>query len=198
MFLVGIYNKVGLKMASEVEICNLALQKVGASRISSLTENSKEAKECNFAYALVRDREIRKYKWNFAKARTLLAPDTTTPIFGQDYQFSLPSDCIRPLPTNQDTDWEIEGRKLLSSSAAIIELKYIKQVIDPNLFDDAFIDVLAIALALQINERLTQSNTKKQITKDDYREAIAMARKVNAFSNIAESPPDDSWITARN
>ena len=42
-------------MASVVEICNSALNQLGASTILSLTENSKNGRLCNARYETVKD-----------------------------------------------------------------------------------------------------------------------------------------------
>ena len=56
-------------MASEVDICNRALSKLGAARITSLTEDSVNARACNAMYESVRDAELRAHPWNFAMKR---------------------------------------------------------------------------------------------------------------------------------
>ena len=50
---------------SEVSICNSALIKLGASRIASLTEDSKEAKLCYEQYPILRDEVQASHPWNF-------------------------------------------------------------------------------------------------------------------------------------
>lgn len=60
-------------MASDVEICNRALQLLGAGRITSLAEDSPAAKEMARAYDPVRLRELRAHPWNFSIKREQLA-----------------------------------------------------------------------------------------------------------------------------
>lgn len=185
-------------MASDVEICNLALQKVGASLIIDLTEGSTSADACNVSYAHVRDSELRAHPWNFAIKRTNLAADAVAPAFDYSYQYTLPSDCLRILPpADYDVDWRIEGRKIVTNWTAPLYIRYIAQITDPNEFDRGFIEVLACALALQICEALTQSNQKMQNIGQTYQKAIREAKKQNAFENVSEDMPEDSWIVAR-
>ena len=40
---------------SEVQICNMALSRLGVKRISALTDSGKAATECNLIYAITRD-----------------------------------------------------------------------------------------------------------------------------------------------
>jgi hypothetical protein len=185
-------------MASVVGICNRALQKLGAARITSLTEDSRNARSCNNAYEAVRDAELRAHTWTFAIKRAQLAADSDAPLFDFDNQYSFPSDCLRILPPN-DTflDWQMEGRKILTDDAAPLEVRYVARITDPNLFDAEFVEAVAAKLAEEICEEITQSNTKKEVAKRDYKDAISRARKTNAFESLSAEPPEDSWIAAR-
>lgn len=189
-------------MASEVEICNRALQKLGVKRITSLTEDSKNARSCNVAYSVVRDAELRSHPWNFAIARAELAADATDPDWGRAKAYTLPSDFLRLLPDYTEDnlnskDWQIEGRKIYSDDSDPIYIRYIYRVTDPNEMDALFREALATKLAFELCEEITQSNTKKSELKDDYKEIISEARKANAFENVAQESPEDTWSTVR-
>ena len=189
-------------MASVIDICNRALQKLGAERITSLDQNTENARACNVAYEYVRDAELRSHPWNFAIKRAQLAADTDAPAFGYDHQYTLPSDFLRLMPPdsryNYNTlDWQIEGKKILTDDDAPLEIRYIAKVTDPNLFDALFVEVLANRMAVELCEQLTQSNTKAQIVRDDYVRAMREARRLNAFENISAEQQTDTWITSR-
>lgn len=182
---------------SDVDICNRALQKLGAGRITSLNEDSPNAHECNVAYEAVRDAELRDHVWSFARKRAQLAADTATPDFGYSYQYELPVDCLRVLPGRSVTDWQIEGTHILTDDGAPLEVVYVKKVTDPNEMDSLFREVLAARLAWELAEVITQSNTKKAEVAAEYREAIAKAKRTNAIERVSDEPPDDEWVTAR-
>lgn len=189
-------------MASEVEICNRALQKLGAARINALSDTTRNARSCNAAYAACRDAELRAHTWNFAIARVQLAADATAPAFGRTNAFTLPADFLRILPRDplenlNDRDWQIEGRKLLTDEDAPFDLRYVKQETDPNQFDALFRESLAARLALELCEEITQSNTKKAELKNDYKLAIAEARRTNAIENVPAVAAEDTWISER-
>lgn len=195
-------------MASEVAICNLALQRLGAKSISSLTEDSTAARACNRVFEQARDSELRAHPWSFARARVQLAAVSTDPIFGFAKQYALPADYLRILPTNgvnatplQD-DFQIEsnpdgGRVILTNTGAPINLIYIKRVVDPQQFDALFTELLIARIAMDTAEEITQSNTKKAEAKEHYREVRSEARRINAFERPPEDPPQDRWLTAR-
>ncbi|BCV06006.1 MAG: hypothetical protein CM15mV123_200 [uncultured marine virus] len=66
-------------MPSVVDICNEAMDLLGAATITALTENSKEARLCNRRFATVRDATLRSHPWNCAIERAELAADSTAP-----------------------------------------------------------------------------------------------------------------------
>ena len=65
-------------MPSVVDICNEAMDLLGAATITALTENSKEARLCNRRFSTVRDATLRSHSWNCAIARADLAADINT------------------------------------------------------------------------------------------------------------------------
>lgn len=183
---------------SAVDVCNSALQRVGANSIISLADNSREARAVSLSFDSNRRDEIRKHNWNFAIKRVILAPDATAPAFEFTYQFTLPADCLRVMrPPTTNLDWEIEGRKILTNDSSVLNLKYIADITDVAQWDSSFYNVFASALALDIVEVLTQSNQKKAMLKEDYKDAIAEAKKMDSFEAGPEDPPDDEWWLAR-
>ena len=179
-----------------VSICNLALQKLGAKSITALTEDTTAGRECNRVYEHARDSELRAHPWNFARTRTSIAASSTDPVFGYAKQYQLPSDCLRILPTSANDDWQIEGRMILTDDTSPLQLVYIKKVTDPNDFDALFVELLAARIAVEITEKVTQSNTKKAGVQAHYEMVRKEARRVNAFDRVPQTTPDGSWITA--
>ena len=84
-------------MASKVQICNLALLRLGASQIQSVDEDSNEAYYCKAFYDDVRKEVLRDHPWNFATAIDTPAAlsDETPPDWA--YAFRVPSGCLRVL-----------------------------------------------------------------------------------------------------
>lgn len=190
---------------SAVDICNSALTLVGAATITSLSDNSPEARACSVQYDSTRRDELRKHPWNFAIKRVQLAPDATAPAFDFDYQFTMPSDCLRViLPADDQLDWQIEGRKILSnygsttsSSGTVLNLRYVADIEDATQFDASFYSVFATALACDIVEKLTQSNQKSQMLQKAYEDEVRMARRMDAFETGPIDSADDGWWTVR-
>lgn len=185
-------------MASEVGICNRALQKLGAERITSLTDDSRNARSCNASYETLRDAELRAHPWSFAIKRDVLAPDTDAPAFDYTYAFSLPSDALRILPPNDSyLDWKIEGRKILTNAGSTLNLVYIARITDPNTMDITFQEALASRMAMELCEEITQSNEKIKNAANDYTRALREARRTNAIESISADTPTGTWDLAR-
>lgn len=198
-------------MASKVDICNRALTKLGAQRILSLSDDLKPARECNSAFDIVRDAELRNHTWSFSKTRASLAALAAAPAWGFSRQFQLPNDCLRvvrvgeyyPGPVLDDyvnsntADYAIEGRRILTDYDAPLKILYIARVTDATQYDSAFIEALACRLAMELAEPLTQSNTKRELAQSEYRSALLDAVRANAIELPPEQTQDDAWNLAR-
>ena len=78
---------------NEIEICNIALARIGVAPIESMDEASEAARACNQYYDFVRRNVLRKYPWTFATRPVTLAQIDETP---PDYKFAYryPSDAL--------------------------------------------------------------------------------------------------------
>ena len=190
-------------MADAVSICNLALQRLGARAISQLTEDTTSGRACNRVYTQARDSELRAHPWSFARERVQVAADSTDPIFGAAKKYAIPADCLRILPTNgtnasavQD-DWQIEGRFILTDDSSPINLIYLKKITDENTFDALFTELLVARIAMDVAEKVTQSNKKKEDAVLHYSATKKEARRINAFERPPQDLPQDTWLEAR-
>lgn len=187
-------------MASVVDICNSALNQIGASNIISLTEDSKAARLCNQRYTFVRDSVFRSHPWNCLTTRATLAPDTATPAFQFSKQFTLPTDpfCLRVLQlSNTDILYKIEGRKLLCDESSI-EMIYVGRVEDGNQYDMLLIEALAAAMAADLAYPLVGSSALGANMYQLYQNKLTEARFVDATedNDINTSVLSDSRTVA--
>lgn len=189
-------------MASVVDIWNRALQKLGAQRVTSTTEDSVMARACNACYEILRDAELAGHPWAFNVQRASLAAESTSPDWGRGYAYVLPSDFLSlrpeyPEDINPTRDWMIEGGSIYTNSQAPLYLRYGARITDTSRFPALFVDVLAARMASEMCEELTQSNSKKAAADADYDKAIARAKKQNAIERGPLDLPEDEWITCR-
>ena len=199
-------------MASSVDIANSALTKLGASRIMSLTDNVKEAREINAIFEIRRDKLLRTYNWNFAMKRSSLPALDSTPSWGYAYAYQKPSDCLRFIQINDfwvipslvnyaggpdEEPYRIEGQTIVTDYSAPLKVRYIRRVTSSGEFDSTFIEAFAYDLAHECCEAITQSTTKKQSMREGRQQEILEAIRANAIELPPQSMPDDSWVMSR-
>lgn len=186
---------------SNVAIANRALQKLGTSnRISSLTQDSANARTMNTAFEIVRNAELRRYLWSFAIGRASIAEDAAGPTWGDWNRYSLPNDFVRLIrddETGFDVDWKVEGRYILSRTTSPLEIKYVQQITDPTQFDALFVEVFASRLAMETVKEVTDSTTDLVTLTERYKDEVAEAKKVGAIEKGAQEFNEDTWTTAR-
>ena len=167
-------------MASTVEICNGALNQLGATTILSLTEDSKNARLCNQRYTQVRDSVFRSHPWNCLQKRIELAADTTAPAWGFSYAYTLPSDCLRLLRIlDYDSNYKVEGRKILSNTSGM-KILYVARVTDPNEYDELLRETLSAALGADIAFGITSNNQTTQNMYQLFQDKLRDARFVDS------------------
>ncbi len=154
------YNPI---MATQTEICNLALAKLGSFTISSINESSPEARQCLRAWDNTRRMVLRDYDWNFATVEATLSQLSGQEAFGYDYAYQLPSDYLRAIKFDDtyaspgQTRWKIAAGKLYSdlSDSSEAKLEYIADITDPTEWDDIFVNAFSYYLAGNIAPSIT-------------------------------------------
>lgn len=153
-------------MASEIQICNLALSYLGQSPITNLM-NPQNATEqlCALNYKPCRDAVLEAHNWTFAMARaTLTTPDVTPPEWGLAYRFQLPTNLLRVVWAGRqqdenyyDTfDWQVEDDYLVTD-ANPVWIRYVKVIEDASKFSPLFVQALACRLAMDMCVSITEN-----------------------------------------
>lgn len=184
-------------MASLVSIANLALTVLGADRITSLADNSENARRITAIYDACLEDVLRAHPWNFAIIRQQLSLLSTTPVFGYQYEFQLPGDCLRVIEVSDGTnlieDFTIEGRKLLSSKDSV-SIKYIGNITDPNQYTSQFIFVFSSRLASEIAYAVTNNKSTAELALQTYMQRLQNAKETDAQeSNSVNVIDQDDW-----
>lgn len=182
---------------TEISVCNSALIKLGAARISSFSDDSQEARLCNEQYEKIRDAALKSHLWNFAIRRVVLNKLTTTPAFGFSNEFQLPVDCLKVIHMeDRDVPFKIEGRKLLTDNAES-KILYISKITDTSLWDVEFAEYLAHKIAAELAYPLVQSVS---LATQMNRLADLVLKDVRS-SDAQEGTPDDLisdvWLDSR-
>lgn len=151
--------------ADEVEICNLALLRVGSRNlITSLSDDTTEGRGCAVAYSLSRDAVLAGFAWRFAEAQATLAELTTT-WSGFTYVYALPTDFVSAryiysaanigalAASSNRIPYEVvsssTGRMLVTDQEDAI-LVYTAQVTTVPFFPPLFVQALAWKLATEL------------------------------------------------
>ena len=191
-------------MASVVDICNSALNLLGASTISALTDDSKNARLCNQRYEPVRNRVFRGHAWNCLHKRVQLAQNSTAPVVEYSNAYALPADCLRVLKIHNGTtdsiasalDYKLEGRNIVSDEGTIF-LIYIALDTDPNNYDTYLQESIAHQLAADLAYAVTNNATlaDKYMTRAD--ERLREARFIDATENSLGTIESSEFTDAR-
>lgn len=189
-------------MPSDVGICNQALNKLGAARITALTDTDKNARHMASIYEVKRDAELAAHPWTFAITRVSIPASSTAPAFKWLRSFPLPSDCLRLVEVGQDFDlydsetgarFQVEGNAILTDEASPLQIRYVARVTNTGYYPAPFVEALACRLAAESAEALTQNATKREAAWNEHKQAIKEARRLNAIEQPPQRTPMNSW-----
>lgn len=197
-------------MPSQLAIANLALTKIGLTRISALTDDTERAETIAALWDMCAEDELRKRTWRFSLVRATLAVSTVTPDWGFDYQYPKPGDCLRVVQvgehwigadtssyrTTRSAPFSDEGGYILSNEYSTLPIRYISNAKAVGEWDASFANAFAGRLALELCARLTEAASKARVAQEFYRNALWEAANANALEEPPEAAPDDSFIAA--
>ena len=191
-------------MASVVNMCNSALNLLGASTIANLTDDTKNARLCNQRYEPVRNRVFRSHAWNCLHKRVQLAQNSTAPIVEYDHAYALPSDCLRVLKIHNGStdsiasalDYKLEGRNIVTDIDTVF-LIYIALDTDPNNYDTYLRESISHQLAADLAYAITNNATlaNQYMTRAD--ERLREARFIDATENSLGTIEASEFTNAR-
>lgn len=166
--------------------------------ITSLTEDSEEARLCNARFNDILDEMLESHPWNFAIDRATLSASSETPNHEYDYKFLLPQRpyCLRVVKEYNDYSYKIEGRYLFSNYSDI-NITYVKRVTDMNELSSLFRECFSLYLAAELAYPLAGSNALKQQMYAEYERLIRQARSKDGQEETPDNFQNGSWYTNR-
>lgn len=190
-------------MASKVQICNIALTQLGKPTIVSLSDQTENARRCNTLYDDVRKMVLEAHPWNGCTKQAELNLLAGTPEFGYTYIFQLPTDCLRPLKSDQDVGnerlWEQKGDKIYTDHGTL-KMEYIYDNEDTTLFSPGLVLALSARLEAELAYPITGSTTLAQAKLEVYNSLkLPEAKSLDAQVGKAQVADDaqDGWIQSR-
>lgn len=201
-------------MATEVEICNLALSHLGdEATVSSIDppEGSPQAEHCARFYPIARDVLLEMHPWGFATRRVTLAA-LTVPTWSWQFAYAYPSEVIKLLAilpygasTEDDSqDYETEGAadgaRIILTDTESASCRYIASVSDTSKFSPLFVDALSRLLASYLAGKLIKGDAGRKASMDqlgafNMAASRAMVSDANQRRGKVTHIPD--WIGAR-
>lgn len=154
-------------MASEIDICNVALGHLGdTGTVASLAppEGSAQAEHCARFYPMARDALLSMHAWGFATRRSTLALLAAPPV-GWSYAYAKPADALDILAVQgpTETDWaagtltgephayvceaNASGAEVLYCNVENAVVRYVARVQSTTRFPPLFITALTWQLA---------------------------------------------------
>lgn len=190
---------------SQLEICNMALGRMGTEKaISALypDENTAEARQCARFWESNRDATLSESPWKGSRKVAELSLDETAPDDPNwDYQYTLPADFIREIEvvnaSGYAVNYTLVGGKLYANNDEVF-MKYVFKQTDTTKYHPLLIEAMACRLAHLISMPLSGSKTLKKLMWEEYQYTLTQARTANAFEYQEDKiQKTDSWVRAR-
>lgn len=181
-----------------VDICNLALDRLGQQSISSVAAPTTQTEEiCARHWDRSRLKVLRKYIFNCAKKlAALTVSGTKIPAFGYTSAYALPNDHVRLLAIgdiaiNDDTPanlYELSEGYIFTdvTDAGSLKISYIYDASDIiSKWDALLVDVVVLQLAADMAYKFALKNTLIAAIRDELADAQLAAAAVSG----QEKPP---------
>lgn len=181
-------------MSARIDIVNVALTWLGADQITSLDDDSNEARIMKTNYYAAKDATLEAHEWSFAIIRWIPAKDTEAPVWGAANQFPIPAnvmrvtqvesntygaassyDSIHSIGRRQQADYRVESGFIITDEDSIL-CRGIRTIEDEGIYSGLFDHAFAAKLAMMTAYSLTESNSKFQAMASLYAATIAEAK----------------------
>lgn len=185
--------------ASKIDICNTALLYLGQQAISSVNDTSERAIVIAQTYDITRRQLLVGHPWNFATKRSELNQLSTGPVFGYEYKYAIPNDCLRIVRINKSEyhTYVIQEGYVLSDSEEC-KIVYIFDQINSGKFSAQFDEALTLAMAMKASYKFNQSTSQIQMFQAMYQEAVSLARSFDGQEGTSPGLNPNEFLLARS
>ena len=189
-------------MASNLDICNLALGHIGHGvKILALNppDGTKESEYCASFYPIARDVCLSSGIWSFAKRRESLA-SIGTPPDGWDYQYAQPNGYIKAIslvqsgdetPTTYIQENDATHGNIILTNTDSAEFRFIYRVEDTSKYSSDFVVAMSWLLASFLAGPLAQKTRMAEAAYKYYVALVGMAN-VNDGTSQKLGGPDQT------
>ena len=168
---------------TDVEICSMALLKLGASPIQSFDDSSVEAELAASLYPSLRDAVLVSHPWEFSLAESRLETDPDPAEGGFAFAFRLPADLLRSLTAGppghpRGTVFKVSGLRLLCDRGDVT-LVYQRRI-PADLYPPHFVQALVARVAAELCIPLTESTSRSQALQSLAQAELRHARLIDS------------------
>lgn len=201
-------------MPSAVDICNMALSRIGISqRIGNLdTEKSNEANQCRLWYDQSRKTVLQAVDWNRARRRNVpLALIEAAPNSIWGYSYAYPNNCLairylvppgmRFPRKDQKIPYEVANdgeRIVIYTNLELAEATFTHDLVDPSLFDAIMVSALAYLIASEVALPLSVKSEMAKQARDGYGFMLNQGAAANANEGELGPEPTSEYESFRN
>jgi hypothetical protein len=191
-------------MASETSIINSAIRKVGAGRITSRLDGSRNANIANDLYDVVLENLLRSHNWNWAKTEAELARSGTAPILsgGFKYIYAKPADWLRTIAAYDNNaglgrvSYQLKASGYYTSAEKFF-IDYVRLETDPNQMTADFREAFAFELAMQMSTPIKAGKAIRDRLERRGGTDLVKAKGSDAIEDLPEQLPEGSWVDTR-
>lgn len=201
-------------MSSEVDICNLALARLGDNATVAsidLPEGSAQAEHCARFYAIARDSLLEMHAWKFATRRVQLAK-LTVPSWDWAFAYAEPTGALKLLgvlsatASNDDETQPYDAESDANGAAIILtnqedaSLRFVARVTDTTKFSPLFVDALAWLLASYLAGPVLKGDAGTAMAKSclqSFLLAFSNAKVSDANQRKVRPEHTPDWIAGR-
>lgn len=187
---------------SKTDILNKSLTLVGALPVTSIDDDSNNARILSRVYEQALRGLLGECKWNFATKRVLLSRLTDTLDWydtGETYIYQKPIDMIRIYGSSSPTaGWREEGDYIISDTEGL-GLRYVYYLDVPSKYPSYFVEAFQDKLCSDIAYMIVNSSTLAEKYKQLF-ETISLpkATAANSQTGIQQTLQDDAWENSRH
>ena len=185
-----------------VSICNKALVLCGASPITSLTQDTPNARALNDVFEISRKSFLTECRWNFSLTRSTLATISTATIAWlhdeEAYAYTRPANALRIWQMSDiEAIWREEGDILISNTASLGTL-YTWDHSDMGLWRQKAVDAFIDKLCSDICFMILNSGTKAQAFLEKYEKVtLPKAMSEDSQTGTHQEVIDDYWLKSK-
>ena len=200
-------------MYSKTEICNIALDNFGCGRISSMEEDTEQARVMRGVYDNARKSLLAKGLWNFATSYEVLnevADDSLYhPLYTKFYVY--PVDAIKIVKIlSCDIDFmdrynypnfeimSAKNRRYIATNLQDAKAQLIRDVDNPAIFSPEFVTCFSYLLSARVAEALTRNGQIVREMENKYQEALNQAMLTSAVERQEKTQYPDMFTRFRN